>query len=113
MAILKRIQTYFIWTLVALLFAFCYMWIILGNKPEPSKGLMIMLDWVYRYAFLYVGFIIGSIIAILYILMDVFYLSKRLKSVADFTLIRLLIISAITIIVGATHYILEKILDVI
>ena len=113
MSILKRILSYFIWTLIAFLCAFGYMRIILGAKPKPSTGIMILFDWVYGYALVYVGSIIGSIIAFLYIIIDVFYLNKKLKSRANSTIIRLLIVIIITVIVGTTHYLLEKVIDVI
>ena len=113
MRILKRILNYFLWTLLAFLFSCGYMFIILGPKPKPSTGFMKIFDWIYEFAFIYIGSIIGSIIALLYILIDVFYLNKRLKNRPNSTIIRFLIVMIIVIIVGTTHYILEKVVDVI
>ncbi|WP_445711974.1 hypothetical protein [Flavobacterium sp.] len=113
MCILKQIGTYLIWIVLSLFMAFGYMRIILGPKPKPSTGLMIMFDWVYGVAILHVGAIIGSIIALLYILIDIFYLKKKLKNNSKRTIIRLFIVTVITFIVGITHYICEKVIDII
>jgi hypothetical protein len=113
MNILKRILNYFIWTIIALLLAFVYMYIILGSKPESSSILMAMFGWLYEYAFIIIGLIIGSIIAFLFVLADVFYLDKRLKNNVKSTLIRLLIIILFAIIICITHHIIEKVVDVI
>ena len=109
----SRILNYIGWALLAFLIAFVYTRIILGAKPDPSTGLMKVLDFIYKYAFVYMGAIIGSIIATLYILVDVLYLSKRLKNTAHSTIIRLLIVITISIIVGTTHYMLERVVDII
>ena len=108
-----RMLPYLLWILVAFLFAFGYMRIILGAQPASSTGFMKMFDWVYGYAFVSVGAIIASIIALLFILIDVFYLNKKLKNTTHPTIIRWLIIMTISIIVGASHYILEKVVDLI
>ncbi|WP_308993833.1 hypothetical protein QLS71_010170 [Mariniflexile litorale] len=113
MNILKQILIYLIWTFISLLSAFGYMRIILGPKPKPSTGFMKMFDWTYGVAMLHVGSIIGSIIALLYIIIDVFYLKKRLKNNSKRMMIRFIIILIITLIVGTTHYIFEKVIDII
>ncbi len=87
--------------------------IILGAKPEPSTGFMMLFELIYEYAFVYIGVIIGSIIASLYILIDVFYLNKRLENIAHSVIIRFLIMISISIMMGAIHYLLEKVVDVI
>lgn len=87
--------------------------IILGPQPNPSTGFMRIFDWLYEYVLVHIGLIIGSIIALLYILIDVFYLNKRLKNNSYSTIIRFLIVMTIAIVVGTTHYVLEKVIDVI
>lgn len=113
MTVLKRILTYTIWTLIAFIFAIVYMLIILGSKPEIDSGFQIVIDLFYIHIFLYIGLIIGSIIAFLFILMDAFYLRKRLSSNKNTIIIRLGIMLAITAFVGIVHYFLEKVIDVI
>ncbi len=110
---LPKILSYFIWTLCAFLFAFVYMRIVLGGKPESSTGFMKMFDWIYEFAFVYIGTIIASIIMLLYALFDIFYLNKKLKNSASPTSIRLLVFIVICILVVVIHYVLEKVIDVI
>ncbi|MBJ2175871.1 hypothetical protein JBL43_16575 [Aureibaculum sp. A20] len=113
MTIFKRILNYLIWTIVCLLAGFTHMRIVLGPKPPPSKGIMKMFDWVYATALIQVGAIVGGIIAVLYILFDIFYLRKKLMQSKNKVLKRLLVIIVIAITVGSTHYILEKVVNVI
>ena len=113
MTILKRILNYLIWSILSFLSAFGYMRIILGPKPEPSTGWMKIFDSVYDIAMLNVGVILGSIIALLYILIDVFYLKQKLKNNTLNLFIRFLTLIAIISIVSITHYIIEKVIDII
>ncbi|WP_179319720.1 hypothetical protein [Winogradskyella helgolandensis] len=113
MKALKRILNYLIWTILAFIAAFGYMRIILGPKLIDSNGFEKIANIIYDLAFVQIGLILGSIIAIIYILSDVFYLSKRLINTKKSTIIRLLVIIVIAIIIVSTHYILEKVIDVI
>jgi len=114
MRVLKRILNYFIWTLIAFISAFGYTRIILGPKPEEDTGfLTFIFSLIYKFGFVRIGLIIGSIIALLFILIDVFYLNKRLNNSARSTIIRFLIVIGITMMIAAIHYILEKVIDVI
>ncbi|SDH49001.1 hypothetical protein [Winogradskyella thalassocola] len=111
---LKRILNYSVWTLVSIVFAFIYMRIILGPKPEEPTGfLTYIVSLIYEFAFVRLGLILGGIFALIYILVDIFYLNKRLKKSRNSTIIRVLIIAVIAIIICTTHYILEKVIDVI
>ncbi|WP_264558089.1 hypothetical protein [Flavobacterium sp. N2270] len=113
MSILKRFLFYFTWALVAFLAAFIYMRIILGPKPESTSVLMTMFSLFYDYAFLHIGLIIGSIITLLFILIDVLYLKGKLKFGMKSLFIRFFILIFITVIVAFIHYLLEKVIDVI
>jgi len=81
---------------------------LLGPNPLPS-----FFDWTYELIFVYVGLTIGSILALLFILTDVFYLNKKLQNNAHPTIIRFLTLIFIFILVAITHYVLEKVIDVI
>ena len=87
--------------------------IILGAKPESASAFMKMLSWLYDYVFLNVGLAIGSIVSVLFILTDIFYLKRKLSIGIKATIIRFFILVFITLVVGTTHYILEKVIDVI
>jgi len=87
--------------------------IVLKPGPIDSEGFMAVLDLLHEYALFHIGARVGLIIALLFILLDVFYMNKRLKNRANSTIIRLLIMIGISVLVGATHYLLEKVIDVI
>uniref|UniRef100_UPI00404B3366 hypothetical protein n=1 Tax=Gelidibacter sp. TaxID=2018083 RepID=UPI00404B3366 len=113
MVTFKRLLGYIIWVVAAFLLAFIYVRIILGAKPVSSSFLMQMFGWFYEFAFLRLGLIIGSIVSLLFILIDVFYLKRKLAFVVNSTLIRLFALAFITLIIGIIHYVLEKVIDVI
>ena len=113
MDILKQLLQYLNWTFVSFLFAFGYTRIILGPRPESSTGFMKFLDLIYLLVMSHVGLVIGSIIAILFILIDVFYLKEKLTNNSKSIPIRFLVILIITFVLGTTHYICEKVIDII
>ena len=113
MNILKQILAYLVWVLLALLSGIGYMRILLGFAKESSTGFFLLFDLMYDFALVHIGLRIGSVIALLFILSDIFYLKKKLKNNMKSTIIRFIFLLLITITVGATHYILEKIVDVI
>ena len=87
--------------------------IILGEKPESTSAFMKMFGWLYEYVLVTLGLAIGSIVLVLFILTDIFYLKKKLSIGIKATIIRFFILVFITLVVGTTHYILEKVIDVI
>jgi len=113
MRILKRILNYISTTLIALLLAFAYMRIILGAKSNNTDWLAKLSHIIYDLAFVYASLILGSIIAVLYILIDIVYANNKLKSNANATRIRLLILVGLAVCVTVTHYVLEKVIDII
>ncbi len=113
MKILKQILVYLTWTVIALLVGICYARIILGSNEIAAEGWGYLAHLFYVHGLLYIGLIVGAIIALLFILLDVFYLKKKLKNNIKSTSIRFLFLLVITIVVGVIHYILEKVVDVI
>ena len=110
---IKQALGYFVWIFISLLAGIAHMRIILGPKPKPSSGILKMFDWAYGVSLFHVGLVIGSIIAFLFIIIDHFYLKKRLAANANRSLIRLLVILILALIVGTTHYICEEVIDII
>lgn len=114
MKILKQSFTYLIWIVLALLSGIGYMWILLGPNDQSSTGLIQVIgDLIYNYALVYVGLRGGSVIALLFIFIDIFYLKKKLKNNIKSTIIRFFILLGIAILVGSIHYIIEKVIDII
>jgi hypothetical protein len=107
----KQILSYLSWIVCSFILAFIYTRIILG--PRPSIGISKYFEWFYILGMIRIVSIIGSIIALLYILIDVFHLKKKLKNNSKNTIIRFLIMLIITLFVACTHYFLEKVIDVI
>lgn len=90
-----------------------YMRLLLGEIPDENsyKGLGFFLNFFYHYGLVYVGLIIGFIVAVLFFLIDHFILRKNLNN--NSLLIRFLTLFVITLTIGIIHYILEKVIDVI
>ncbi len=110
---LKQILNYLIWTSISIVLAFGYMRIILGPRDEEPTGFWKLTDILYDLALYHVGFVIGCIIATFFILIDIFYLKKKLKTNSNEVVIRFLILIIIALIVGVSHYVCEKVIDII
>ncbi|WP_299125897.1 hypothetical protein [uncultured Winogradskyella sp.] len=114
MKILKQILAYLFWIGISFVAAFSYVRILIGPEPDESNGFLNLLDLlINRTVIVQLVPIIASIIAILFILTDIFYLKKKLKNNSKGIPSRFLVIMLITIVVGITHYILEKVIDII
>lgn len=113
MVTFKRILVYIIWVVAAFLLTFIYVRIILGAKPISSSFLMQMFGWFYEFAFIKLVIIIGSIVSLIFTLTDIFYLKRKLSIGIKATIIRLFVLTFITLIIGIIHYVLEKVIDVI
>ncbi|SFU20253.1 hypothetical protein SAMN04489724_0280 [Algoriphagus locisalis] len=113
MRFLKLILTYFIWTILSLLLGIGYMRLVLGPNDVSEEGMWYLLHLFYDMGLFHVGVWIGVAIASCFILLDVFFLRKKLKNNPKKTTIQLLTLLAITVIVASVHYILEKVIDVI
>ena len=114
MKTLQQILTYLIWTVIALLLGIGYMRILLGPNDAPKEGLWYLFHVFYNFGMIHIGLRVGAVIAILFIILDVFYLKKKLKNNKwQSFLTRLLFLLGIAMFVGGIHYILEKVIDVI
>ncbi len=89
--------------------------LVLGEIPkeESYNGFGFFLNLFYHYGLVCVGLIIGVIIALLFIITDVFILKKKLVGNSKQTQIRILVLLLIAFIVFIIHYFLEKVIDVI
>ena len=113
MRALKHIINYTIWTAISLVFGIGYLGIVFGANNMSNEGIGYLFNMFYYWGLFHVGMIIGLVIAVLFIFLDVFYLKKKLKNNLQSTITRFLCLMVITILVGITHYILEKVIDVI
>lgn len=89
--------------------------LVLGEIPkeESYNGFGFFLNLFYSYGIIYVGSIIGTIIAILFIITDVFILKKRVNNNIKSKLIKSTVLLLIAFLVFTFHYFLEKGIDII
>ncbi|MBN7818747.1 hypothetical protein [Bowmanella yangjiangensis] len=104
---------YLLWAVAALLLGVGYMHLILGSAPEQTSSLSFLIAKIYFLALLYVGGIVGAILAVFFILFDVFYLKRKWQSSTHFFTIRAASMLFILMVVATLHYLLEKTFDVI
>ena len=113
MRTLKYIINYAFWIAMSLVFGIGYLRIVLGANNTSDDGIGYLFNMFYYWGLFHVGMIVGLVIAVLFIFLDVFYLRKKLKNNFQSTIKRFLSLMVIAILVGITHYILEKVIDVI
>ncbi|MCF6220143.1 MAG: hypothetical protein L3J65_03435 [Robiginitomaculum sp.] len=105
--------SYLPWTIVSLLSGVVYIRLLLGPNPVPQRGLWGVLHMFFKLGMLRVGFIFGAVLALAFILADVFYLRQKLGHGLQATALRVLCFICIGICVAIIHYVLEKVVDVI
>ena len=110
---IKQIVIYLFWTVLSIILGIVYMRFVLGRNDVSEEGLWYLLHLFFEVGLIQVGLWIGAIIASCFILLDAFYLRKKLKNNPKKTVIRLTVLLFITVIVAIVHYILEKVIDVI
>ncbi|MBN3581920.1 hypothetical protein JYB64_05935 [Algoriphagus aestuarii] len=113
MRFIKLILTYLIWTILSLLLGIAYMRLLLGPNDVSEDGWWYLLHLFFDMGLLHVGFWIGVAIASCFILLDVFYLRKKLKNNPKKTTIQVIALLVITGLIAIVHYFLEKVIDVI
>lgn len=113
MRIVKHIMAYLFWILLSLFIGIGYMRLILGANTVSEEGLGYLLHLFYNIGMIQVGLRVGGVIAICFVLLDVFYLRKKLKDNPKKIVIRLAALLMITVLVAIVHYLLEKVIDVI
>lgn len=110
---LKRIFEYTLWTIAALLLGMGYMYLILGPTPEETSLVSFTTSKLYFFGMIYVGSIIGAILATLFILLDIFYLKSKWQQSQHSLLKRVMSMLLLLAGVAILHYLLEKTFDVI
>lgn len=113
MQTLKHLLSYLVWIILSLLLGIGYMRFVLGPNTVSEEGLGYLLHLFYDIGMIQVGLWIGGTIAICFVLLDVFYLRKKLKDNPKKMVIRLVVLLMITVLVAIVHYLLEKVIDVI
>ncbi|EDP70560.1 hypothetical protein FBALC1_07373 [Flavobacteriales bacterium ALC-1] len=110
---LKQIFVYLKWVILSLIIGLTYIWILIGPTEKSTNAFTYLLNIFYGYGVLYIGTIFGLVVAFIFVLLDNFYLKKKLKNSAYGTFIRIGVLLMVAVIVGVIHYILEKVVDII
>ncbi|WP_343911847.1 hypothetical protein [Aquimarina litoralis] len=113
MKIFKQIIAYIFWTIISIMLGICYMRILVGPFKITKEGIGYILYIFYNLELFYVGLAVGIVIALFFILFDVFYLKKKLQNNKNAMLVRVVLLFFIAAIVAGTHFLLEKVIDVI
>ena len=87
--------------------------IVLGANNISKEGVGYLFHMFYSWGLMHVGLVIGVIIALLFLLLDIFYIKKKFKKNDKLIIVQFGALFIITIIVAVIHYILEKVIDVI
>ncbi len=110
---ISSVFAYLPWVIVSLLSGIAYIRLLLGPNPVPEKGILAIFHMFLKIGMLRVGLTLGAVLALAFILADVFYLKQKLGHGLQATAIRVLCLIGIGIFVAVVHYILEKVIDVI
>ncbi len=104
---------YALWTMAALLLGIGYMYLVLGPLPEATNLWNFFFGKLYVFGLLRMGLIIGSIVTILFIMLDVFLIDKKKISGTNKVWARMLALCIVLAVVATVHYLLEKTIDII
>ena len=110
---LKKVLGYLPWILLSYIIAFVYMSLLTGRLWGNVTGIDVLLDRFFFFGMLPIVMAIGTIIALLFILTDIFYIKTKLAALPNKIAVRFSYILLITFIVFFCHYYLEKVIDII
>ena len=113
MRTLRHILAYLFWIVLSLCLGIGYMRIVLGPNDVSEDGIWYLLHLFFEVGLIQVGLWVGFAIATCFILLDVFYLRKKLTNTVHKSSIRFAVLLAITVVIATAHYLLEKVIDVI
>lgn len=109
----KQITKYILWSILSIFIAISYLTFIIKPYELSTEGIDFLLFVFYGHGIFFVGSIIGLVIAFLFVLLDVFYLRKKLVNKKNSMLIRFSVLLVISVFIVVLHYLLEKAIDLI
>jgi hypothetical protein len=110
MKILTRIIEYLIWFLLSVFLGMGWMRIELG-KPIEATSLFAIFNCLHAFIIIWIGGFIGLISFILFVLIDLFYIKRKIKTERNQNFVRIFTILISSAIVTLIHYIIEFKLD--
>lgn len=113
--ILKQFFYYIFWTLASLLVGVIYMKFVLNYTINTVS--LNTIDYLFNqflfFGLWYVGLILGGIIALLFIITDIVFFNRKPLKNFKWYILRFFIFLVICFLVIITHYVLEKVIDII
>jgi hypothetical protein len=110
MKILILITNYFAWMLISIVLGVVFMRIEIG-KPIEATGFLILFEWLENYIIFYIGGFIGLLSFIPFVLIDLFYIKKKIETKRNQNIMRILIVVVLNVISRVIHHLLEYTLD--
>ncbi len=110
MRILKILFNYILWAITCVLLGMLSVRIELGKPPKDATGFLAIFNGLDSFIIFYVGGILGLIAFGFFILINQFYINKRIKAKNKF-MFRVTTILILTLSIKVVHYILEFVLD--
>lgn len=102
--LIKQIGVYFIWVILALFLGFVSIEIYMHATGYPEDGMVATLTCFHG------GLILGGIVALVFLIIDIFYLGKKLMNTIKSAIIRLRLLIALHLLAGLVYYVLDKVL---
>lgn len=113
MKIVKQLIAYIIWTSIAVLLSIGYLRYMLGPPFKETSSFFEFLNFFINIFTLEIGIRVGLVLAFIFILLDHFYLKKKLENSTNKTIKRFIILVSIALVIAICHYVLEDVFDVI
>lgn len=107
MKLFNQILHYTIFSLIAILLGICSILLLSGGffMFSGKQWWQVILNRFYQIGMLQVGFYMGCITSVLYVLLDILYLRVKLKS-SNTNIIRFLYLLGITLLLSLLYYVL-------
>jgi uncharacterized membrane protein YjjP (DUF1212 family) len=106
MKILKTITNYLIWLLISTFSGMGCMRIELG-MPNEATGFFAILNGLDESIMIWIGGFIGLISFIPFVLIDIYYIKRKIETRPIQNVIRMFTVIILTIIITLIHYVLE------
>ena len=110
MKIIITIIKYLTWLLLSVFSGMGCMRLELGKPPEAT-GLWVIFNGLAEFVIIWIGGIIGLVSFIPFVLIDQFYIKRKIETELNQNIIRVFTVLILSTIVTLIHYVLEFVLD--
>lgn len=110
MKIITTIIKYLTWLLLNVFSGMGCIRIELG-KPPKATGFWVIFNGLYDFIIIWIGGFIGLVSFIPFVLIDQFYIKRKIETKLNQNIIRFFTVLILSTIVTLIHYVLEFVLD--